>query len=111
MQEWYPDGATCWRRLRRWEERGVWLRDWRKLLGQLDERKLLDWEEAVLDATFVTAKKGRRHHSTLLRVGFPGIRASPRKGQHFPVGSRESSRRQGVFHRDTIQTVGGPDGF
>jgi hypothetical protein len=24
----------------------------------LDERKLLDWEEAFLDATFITAKKG-----------------------------------------------------
>jgi hypothetical protein len=41
-----------------WEEQGVWLRAWRKLLGQLDERKLLGWEEAFLDATFVTAKKG-----------------------------------------------------
>jgi hypothetical protein len=41
-----------------WKEQGVWLRAWRKLLGQLDERKLLGWEEAFLDATFVTAKKG-----------------------------------------------------
>jgi transposase len=54
----YPDGSTCWRRLRMWEEQGVWLRAWRKLLAQMDERKLLDWEEAFLDATFVTAKKG-----------------------------------------------------
>ena len=28
------------------------------LLARLDERKLLDWEEAFLDATFVMAKKG-----------------------------------------------------
>ena len=58
LPEEYPDGSTCWRRLRMWEEQGVWLRAWRKLLGQLDERKLLGWEEAFLDATFVTAKKG-----------------------------------------------------
>ena len=57
LPEEYPDGSTCWRRLRMWEEQGVWLRAWRKLLGQLDERKLLGWEEAFLDATFVTAKK------------------------------------------------------
>jgi hypothetical protein len=41
-----------------WEEQGVWLKAWRKLLGKLDERRLLDWEEAFLDATFITAKKG-----------------------------------------------------
>jgi len=37
---------------------GVWLRAWQALLARLDERKLLDWEEAFLDATFVLAKKG-----------------------------------------------------
>jgi hypothetical protein len=41
-----------------WEEQGIWLKAWRKLLGHLDERRLLDWEEALLDATFITAKKG-----------------------------------------------------
>src|ERR1039458_9435270 len=58
MPEEYPHGSPRWRRLRMWEEQGVWLRAWRKLLGQMDERGLLDWEEAFLDATFVTAKKG-----------------------------------------------------
>src|SRR5271156_1727867 len=53
-----PDGSTCWRRLRMWEEQGIWLRAWRKLRAQMDERNLLDWGEAFLDATFVTAKKG-----------------------------------------------------
>ncbi len=54
----YPHGSTCWRRLRRWEEEGLWLRVWQKLLAQLDQHQLLDWEEAFLDATFVMAKKG-----------------------------------------------------
>lgn len=58
LPEGYPDGSTCWRRLRRWEEQGVWLRAWRKLLAQMDQCRLLDWEEAFLDATFVSAKKG-----------------------------------------------------
>lgn len=58
LPEEFPDGSTCWRRLRSWEEQDVWLKAWRKLLSMLDQRRLLDWEEAFLDATFITAKKG-----------------------------------------------------
>jgi transposase len=29
----YPSPSTCWRRLRQWEEQGVWLKAWRALLG------------------------------------------------------------------------------
>jgi transposase len=54
----YPDGSACWRRLRIWEEQGVWQAAWRKLLSMLDERRLLDWEEAFLNSMFITAKKG-----------------------------------------------------
>lgn len=54
----YPSGVTCWRRLQRWEEQGVWLQAWQRLLAEMDRRKLLDWNEAFLDATFITAKKG-----------------------------------------------------
>jgi transposase len=60
MPEPFPDGSTCWRRLRSWEEQDVWQKAWRKLLSMLDQRRLLDWEEAFLDATFVTAKTGAR---------------------------------------------------
>ena len=51
LPEEFPDGSTCWRRLRGWEEQEVWLKAWRKLLSMLDQRGLLDWEEAFLDAT------------------------------------------------------------
>jgi transposase len=54
----YPSPSTCWRRLRQWEESGVWLQTWRRLLGTLDQRGLLRWEECFLDATFFPAKKG-----------------------------------------------------
>jgi len=54
----FPSPSTCWRRLRTWEEQGVWLRAWRELLGTLDQRGLLRWEETFLDATFFPAKKG-----------------------------------------------------
>ena len=54
----YPSPSTCWRRLRQWEETGVWLKAWRALLGTLDQRGLVRWEECFLDATFFPAKKG-----------------------------------------------------
>jgi len=54
----YPSPSTCWRRLKQWEEQGVWLKAWRTLLGVLDERGLLKWDEAFLDGSFAPAKKG-----------------------------------------------------
>ena len=54
----YPSAAACWRRLRTWEERGVWLEIWRAFLRELDERGKLDWSESFLDGSFASAKKG-----------------------------------------------------
>jgi len=56
--EGYPSGSTCWRRLRQWDEDGTWLRMWRAFLGQLDARGRLAWEEAFIDGSFASAKKG-----------------------------------------------------
>src|SRR5207248_3903627 len=33
----FPSPSTCWRRLQRWQEQGIWLEAWRTLLGALDE--------------------------------------------------------------------------
>jgi transposase len=38
----YPSPSTCWRRLRHWEERDVWLKIWRQFLSELDQRGKLD---------------------------------------------------------------------
>jgi len=54
----YLSPSTCWRRLKQWEEQGVWLRAWRALLGTLDAEGLLQWDEAFLDGSFAPAKKG-----------------------------------------------------
>jgi transposase len=58
LPEEYPSPSTCWRRLKQWEEADVWLRAWRALLGTLDGRGLLRWDEAFLDGSFAAAKKG-----------------------------------------------------
>ena len=54
----YPSPATCWRRLRRWDEDGTWERIWRAFLTELDARGRLAWETAFIDGTFASAKKG-----------------------------------------------------
>jgi transposase len=56
----FPSDSTCWRRLRDWEARGVWLKIWRAFLGGLDERGRLDWDECFADGSFAPAKKGAR---------------------------------------------------
>jgi len=50
--------SVCWKRLRRWEEQGVWLWLWRAFLSELDQRGKLDWRESFLDGSFAPAKKG-----------------------------------------------------
>jgi transposase len=58
LPERYPSASTCWRRLRLWEEHGIWLDVWRKFLSMLDEKGALDWQEAFIDGSFAPAKKG-----------------------------------------------------
>jgi len=50
--------SVCWKRLRRWDQQGVWLRIWRAFLSELDQRGRLDWRESFLDGSFAPAKKG-----------------------------------------------------
>lgn len=54
----YGSPTTCWRRLREWEEAGVWENLWRVILASLEAKQKLDWAQAFLDGSFVPAKKG-----------------------------------------------------
>ncbi len=56
----YGAYVTAWRRLRRWEDEGVWERIWQALLGTLDEVGKIEWARAFLDGSFVPAKKGAK---------------------------------------------------
>jgi transposase len=53
-------GSTCWRRLRDWQEAGVWHRLHRALLDRLGEADEIDWSRACLDSASVPAKRGVR---------------------------------------------------
>lgn len=52
--------STCWRRLKRWEEQGVWDGIFLALLTTLDEQGRLQWDRAFLDGSFAPAKRGAR---------------------------------------------------
>jgi len=56
----YGSRSTCHRRLRQWQELGVWDQIWLALLSSLDQQGKLDWSKAFLDGSFVPAKKGGR---------------------------------------------------
>lgn len=42
-------GVTCWRRLREWQQAGVWQRLHEPLLAKLREADLIDWSRAAID--------------------------------------------------------------
>ena len=56
-------GVTCWRRLRDWQEAGVWRRLWRVVLNRLGRAGRIDWSRASIDSASVAAKKGREDRS------------------------------------------------
>jgi transposase len=49
-------GMTCWRRLRDWQEAGVWQELHRTLLTRLGEADRIDWSRASIDSSTVPAK-------------------------------------------------------
>ena len=53
-------GMTCWRRLRDWNEAGVWERLHQALLDELQDAGQLDWSRAVVDSSHVRAKGGAK---------------------------------------------------
>jgi transposase len=54
----YGSGMTAWRRLHEWHAAGVWSQLHRVLLKQLQAAGEIDWSRAVIDASYVQAKKG-----------------------------------------------------
>jgi transposase len=53
-------GMSCWRRLKEWQEAGVWARLHQKLLDRLGEADQIEWERASLDAASVAVPRGAK---------------------------------------------------
>jgi transposase len=62
-------GVTCWRRLRDWQEAGVWERLHRELLDRLGEADRIDWSRASLDSASIPAKRGANSPARIRRIG------------------------------------------
>jgi transposase len=54
----FGSGMTCWRRLRDWNDAGVWTRLHENLLAELHAAGALDWSRAVIDGSRLRAMKG-----------------------------------------------------
>jgi transposase len=56
----WGSGVTCWRRLREWQEQGVWQRLHEALLAKLNAAEQIDWQRAAVDSSHVRAFGGAR---------------------------------------------------
>ena len=61
-------GMTCWRRLRDWQQAGVWDKLHQELLHRLADADKLDWSRAALDSASVPAKKGAQRPGRIRRI-------------------------------------------
>lgn len=71
-------GMTCWRRLRDWNEAGVWLQLQAVLLTKLHHAGALDWSRCLIDSSSVRAVFGGPHRSQPHRSRQSGRQTSPR---------------------------------
>lgn len=61
-------GSTCWRRLKDWQEAGVWERLHQVLLDRLGDAGKIDWSRASVDSATVAAKKGAKEPAPIRRI-------------------------------------------
>lgn|GEM_PF-3757648 len=67
-------GHTAWRRLRAWQEAGVWEKLHRAVLEELSKQEILDWSRASIDAVSVRAKGGELTGPNPTDRGKPGTK-------------------------------------
>ncbi len=61
-------GVTCWRRLKEWQEAGVWERLLSVLLDRLGGDDQVEWERASLDSAIIPAKRGAQRPERIRRI-------------------------------------------
>jgi transposase len=66
--------STCWRRLRDWQQAGVWERLYRVLLNRLGDADQIDWSRVSVDSAFVPAKRGAKRPGRIPRIARARVR-------------------------------------
>jgi transposase len=61
-------GMTCWRRLRDWQQAGVWERLHRTFLERLSLADQIDWSRASIDSGSVPAPRGAQKPGRIQRI-------------------------------------------
>ena len=61
-------GMTCWRRLKEWNEAGVWEKLHHKLLDRLGKADEIDWHRASLDSASVPAPGGGKRPARIRQI-------------------------------------------
>jgi transposase len=68
-------GVTCWRRLRDWQQPGVWEQQLHhRLLDWLGDDGQVDWSRAAIDSVSVRARRGE---NSLARIRSTGASPGP----------------------------------
>ncbi|MFJ3106153.1 IS5 family transposase [Streptomyces sp. NPDC086835] len=78
----FGSGMTCWRRLRDWNEAGVWQRLHEVLLAELNAAAKLDWSRCVVDSSHVRALKRGAHGPVAGRPGPSRLETPPHHRRH-----------------------------
>lgn len=68
-------GMTCWRRLRDWQQDGVWQAIWEMLLNELGLAGEINLSWAVIDSCSVRAVFGGRKQGRIPRIAASGARS------------------------------------
>jgi transposase len=79
-------GMTCWRRLREWQQAGVWELLHQTLLAMLNWADQIDWSRAVIDSGSVRAVGGGKKRAPIRRIdgNWGASITSLRKGEVSP---------------------------
>lgn len=62
-------GMTCWRRLRDWQEAGIWQLVHFVILDWLARSEKVDWSRAVVDGSSIRAVFGGKRQVPILQIG------------------------------------------
>jgi transposase len=85
-------GMSCWRRLRDWQQAGVWNQLHELLLEKLHAADRIDWSRAIVDSSSVRALLGGQKPAETPRIaarrGASTMSSRMRRAFHWPLRSR-----------------------